>query len=154
MDFEHVCAEADHSAAKLEHLIRVESDPTTLDDAAALAAMLRALARSVRLALVAGQDDEDIAALGDEIESARQQAEDIIARSELSRASEDPASQRPTTPPPPGYNLARELQKNRTAETKKLTRVTLKSPEETAASEPQKTKELARIAVKKLPKPV
>jgi hypothetical protein len=148
MDFEHACAEADHSAAKLDHLARVVVNETTREDAVALAAMLRALARSVRLALVAGQDDEDIAALGDEIHSAREQADALIASAEDEVRPQDPASQRPTTPPPPGYDLAQEIRRSRTAETKKLTRVTSKDPE--AATRP--TKEIARIAVRKIHK--
>jgi DNA integrity scanning protein DisA with diadenylate cyclase activity len=149
MDPEYACTEADHTAAKLEHLTRVAVDATIQEDAVALAAMLRALARSVRLALVAGQDEQDIAALGDEIESARLQADDLIARAEQARL-DDPASQRPTTPPPPGYDLAREIQKSRTAETKKLTRVVRTDPDASTKA----THQIARVAVRKIPKPV
>lgn len=133
MDFEYACADADHTAAKLEHLTRVAVDATMQEDAVALAAMLRALARSVRLALVAGQDDQDISALGDEIESARLQADDLIARAEQARLG-DPASQRPTTPPPPDYHLAQEIP----ASTKDASTTT----------------QIARVAVRKVLRPV
>jgi hypothetical protein len=149
MDFEHACAEADHTAAKLEHLSRVAVDPTTQEDSVALAAMLRALARSVRLALVAGQDDEDIAALGDEIHSARQQADDLVERAERARL-DDPASQRPTTPPPPGYDLSSEINRSRTADTVQMPRVAAKKPDPDASTRP--TKEIARITTRKVPK--
>lgn len=114
---------ADESAEKLERVSRCTSSRTVQDDAIALAAMLRALARSVRLAVVAGQDDDDIAALSDEIHAARAQEQRLL---ELAQETlrDEPASQRPTSPPPPGYDLAKDLAAPPTPQ--RLARITVK----------------------------
>lgn len=113
MEFESACVDADDCAERLDMTALVTKDSTVREDAIALAAMLRALARSVRLAVVAGQDHDDIAALADEVHAARSQAERIISLG--GDRLEDPVSQRPTSPPPPGYNLEEELSRGATA---------------------------------------
>lgn len=123
MDFESACVDADDCAERLDMTALLTRDSTVREDAIALGAMLRALARSVRLAVVAGHDAEDIAALADEVHDARIQAERIIALSDCAEPLVDPASQRPTTPPPPGYNLEEELARGATA---RLARIKLR----------------------------
>lgn len=126
MDFESACVDADECAERLDMTALVTRDSTVREDAIALGAMLRALARSVRLAVVAGQDPDDIAALADEVHAARSQADRIIAQGEGNDAElrqQDPASQRPTSPPPPGYDLETELARGATA---RLARIKLR----------------------------
>ncbi len=124
MDFESACVDADDCAERLDMTALVARDSTVREDAIALGAMLRALARSVRLAVVAGHDPDDIAALADEVHAARSQAERIIALGDgLTEPAIDPASQRPTSPPPPGYNLEEELARGASA---RLARIKLR----------------------------
>ena len=93
------CTEAEEVADELDAW--VEASGGDADEGMALSGMLRALAKSLRLACVAGADDKDRADLMDEVESTLTMALALIQRGSTLQTSRDGLR---TIPPPPGYD--------------------------------------------------
>jgi hypothetical protein len=95
------CTEAEETADELDKWVDASDGGAAQDEGSALAGMLRALAKSLRLACVAGASDADRADLMDEVESTLTMALALIQRGSTLQTSRDALR---TMPPPPGYD--------------------------------------------------
>ena len=97
------CQEADETADRLEAWCEDPSSEPHRDDALALAAMLRAIAKSVRLAELAGAEAADQADLLEELESTISMSAALLRSGSTLGASRGDLR---TLPPPPGFNAS------------------------------------------------
>lgn len=95
------CDEAEETASKLDAWCEDPSSEPHRDDASALSAMLRAIAKSVRLAELAGAEASDQADLLEELESTISMSAALLRSGSTLGASRGDLR---TLPPPPGFN--------------------------------------------------
>lgn len=99
---EEACNQAETWADTMQSFGTSAKDPKQRADAVALEEMLRALARAVRMGIVAESPKDELVLLIEEIEGGIKQAH-CIAFGAAPARDPSPDSRRPTVPPPSKY---------------------------------------------------
>lgn len=94
------CTEAEETADALDAWVEESAGDPAQEEGMALAAMLRALAKSLRMACLS-DDEKDRADLMEEVESTIGMAAALIEKGSTLETSRDALR---TVPPPPGYD--------------------------------------------------